>query len=110
MHILDRYTSPDGQLTLAVAIGDDGDVAVGFEGGDWHTHPDALSAWLEVPEDQAVGRFVALVRSDQLLVVTSTDGGQTTDPWISDNLSATVRMFGKEHCVLRYWSGKRAKE
>jgi hypothetical protein len=109
MCILNRHTSPDGQLTLAVTIGDDGEVAIGFEGGDWHEHPDTLAVWLEVPEDQAVSRFVALLQSDQLPIVLSTDGGLTIDPWVSDNLSATIRRFEKEHCVLRYWSGNGVK-
>lgn len=106
MRIIERYTSPDGQLLLTVAVGNDGDVAVGFEGGDWHTHPDLLSQWLSVLQKDAVTEFIKLLRSDQLPILMSTDGGETIAPWVSDNLDETLRIYGHEQCLLRYWSGK----
>lgn len=108
MRIIDRHQSPDGQLTIAVVEGDAGDVAVGFEGGEWHTHPDLLSLLLGVPEEAAVGRFIELVKADALPIVVSTDGGQTIDPWVPDDLAETVRVFGEANCVLRYWSSREA--
>ena len=106
MRISEEHTSPDGQLTLQVAVGDDGEIAVGFAGSEWHTHPDLLSQWLEVPEQLAVAGFIELVKTDGLPVVLSTDGGQTTEPWVSDNLAGTLQYFGRDKCLLRYWSGK----
>ena len=104
MKIIERYTSPDQKLTLTIAIGRSGEVAVGFEGGDWHTHPDILATWLSVPLDQAVRRFVDMLQSDQLPILTSTDAGKTMNPWVSDNMEETVRMYGKENCIVRFWS------
>lgn len=106
MRISEQHVSPDGQLTLQVAVADDSEIAVGFTGGEWHTHPDLLSNWLSVPEQQAVARFVELVKDDRLPIIMSNDGGQTIDPWVSDNLSETLQYSGKEKCILRYWSGK----
>lgn len=104
MNALGRHTSADGKLTLLVQVGADGETAVGFEGGDWHAHSDLLAAMLQVPEKQAVAEFVSRLKADEIPIVVSTDGGVTVDPWFSDNLQATLSMFGAE-CVLRYWSG-----
>jgi hypothetical protein len=99
-----RHTSTDGKLTLLVHVGADGETAVGFEGGDWHTHPDLLAAMLGVPEEAAVTEFISRLQADDIPIVVSTDCGVTVAPWVSDNLEATLSMFGSE-CVLRYWSG-----
>ena len=104
MNELVRHTSTDGKLTLLVHIGVDGETAVGFEGGGWHTHPDLLAAMLFVPENEAVAEFVSKLKADDIPIVVSTDGGVTFDPWVSDNLEATLSMFGSD-CHLRYWSG-----
>lgn len=104
MRIVERHSSPDGQISLIVAVGNDGEVAVGFEGGDWHTHADLLSQWLSVSQEDAIAQFIKRLLSDQLPIIMSTDGGQTIDPWVSDNLPETLDMYGREQCVLRYWT------
>ena len=104
MKELARYTSTDGKLTLLVHVGVDGETVVGFEGGDWHTHPDVLAAMLQVPVNDAVTEFISKLQADDVPIVVSTDGGATVDPWVSDNLEATLSMFGSQ-CLLRYWSG-----
>lgn len=107
MSIIERDTSPDGLLTVLVTRDADGEIAVGFDGGDWHTHPDLLALWLGVPEDVAVTHFLAMLRNDELPIVMSTNGGETIDPYVSDNLSETLRAFGPDRCVLRDWSGRK---
>ncbi|RZT93587.1 hypothetical protein [Rivibacter subsaxonicus] len=108
MRTIEQHSSPDGQLTLAVVEHEGGEVAVGFKGGEWHTHSDLLAEWLCVPAESAVSHFVELVLHDKLSIVVSTDRGLTLDPWVSDNLAETLRLFGPENCVLRYWSNARA--
>lgn len=107
MQTLQRHTSPDGKLTLQVVKGDDGVIAVGFdEIGAWHMHPDLLASWLQVPEDSAVAKFLELVMADELPIIVSTDAGESFEPWVSDNLAATLDSYGRELCRLRYWSGR----
>lgn len=106
MNVLERHVTADGKLTLLVLVGADGQTAIGFEGSEWHTHPDLLADMLEVPEQRAVREFIARLRVDEIPIVVSTDGGVTVDPWVSDNLEATLSSFGSA-CVLRYWSGAR---
>jgi hypothetical protein len=104
MNELERYTSADGKLTLLVRKALDGDIAVGFEGGEWHTHPDLLADMLQVSETEAVAEFISRLHADEIPIIVSTDGGVTVDPWVSDNLEATLSSF-RSKCVLRYWSG-----
>ena len=104
MNELGRHTSADGKLTLLVQAGVDGEIAVGFEGGEWHTHPDLLADILQVPEQEAVAEFISRLHADEIPIVVSTDGGVTVDPWVSDNLEATLSSVGSK-CILRYWSG-----
>lgn len=110
MNVLERHLSPDGKLVLKVIRGDDGVLAVGFEGsGSWHTHADVLAPWLGVSESSAVERFVDLLLGDELPIVVSTDAGESFEPWVSDNLPATLDCYGREHCRLRYWSGREVR-
>lgn len=105
MRVVEKHVSPDALLALVVLQSEGGDIAVGFEGANWHTHPDLLALWLGVPERGAVSRFIELLLADQLPIIASTDGGHTFEPWVSDNLEATLRVYGAENCVLRLWSG-----
>jgi hypothetical protein len=41
MAVRERHSSPDGSLVLVVDY-TDGDLAVAFEGFEWHTHGDLL--------------------------------------------------------------------
>jgi hypothetical protein len=107
MGLVEAHTSPDGRLRLEVHRGADGRLAVGFAGeGAWHTHSDVLAAWLSVPEQEAVQAFIQRLLHDDLPIVMSTDSGETVEPWVSDDLSATLQYFGVDRCRLRYWSGR----
>ena len=105
MTIVESHGSQDGLLTVAIERAEDGVISVGFLGGDWHTHPDILAYWLDVPEEIAVARFIELLLGDRIPIIMSGVGGQTTAPWCSDNLAATVRVYGNESLIMRYWSG-----
>lgn len=103
MRALERYKSPDGHLSLIVIKGSSDELAIGFEDGSWHTHSDLLSYWLGVPEEKAIHYFINLVFSNTLPIIMSTDKGQTINPWISDSLKETIKFYGPENCILRYW-------
>lgn len=105
MEAVQRRISPDGKLTLVVSRGRAGELSVGFEDGNWHTHPDILAGLLNVDEGKAIDEFVARLERDELPIIWSTDGGRTIEPWVSDNLPATIAMYGEPNTVLRSWSG-----
>ncbi len=105
MQRLSEFDSPDGELTFIVAKGEDGEMFVTFKGSSWHAHPDGVSAWLGVPESEALTKLALQLTNDCVPIIVSTDAGVTIDPWLSDNLEATIDLFGVENCVIRYWSG-----
>ena len=96
-----RHTSPDGLLTLLVDE-EDGDWTVGFEGSDWHTHGDLLTAYGERSPELAIDAFVrdlvegrwviALLRRDNIIF----------DIWVTDD-PVSEREEGIE---FRYWDGR----
>ena len=104
MKILQEITSPDGFLKLVVAEGADGEKAIGFEGSDWHTHADLVHYWLSIPKEKAIEQFIKAVIEDKLPIITSVDGGKTQNPWISDNLQQSIKVYGEENCHFRLWS------
>lgn len=106
MKIIESITSPDGLLNLQVQESDDGSIAVGFIGGDWHTHPDLIASWLGVNEDKAIEEFLNQITHDKFPIITSIDGGVTFDPWVSDNHVASVKCYGEKDCVVRFWSSE----
>jgi len=106
VRVVERHVSPDQQLVLIAGIGNDGEKVVGFEGGNWHTHPDLIAYWLGVPESDAIRSFIDRVVRDELPIITSVDRGNTISPWISDNLPATLDSTGRTNCIVRYWSGR----
>jgi len=103
MKIIQEFTCPDGVLKLMVAEGEDGEKAVGFEGSDWHTHADLIHYWLSFPKEKAIEQFLKAVMEDKLPIITSIDGGESQNPWISDNLEQSIKVYGEENCQFRLW-------
>lgn len=104
MKTIDRISSADGELILLHTEASDGSICIGFEDSQWHTHPDLLSHWLNVNESEAITQFKRLLLEDQLPIIISTDGGRTLEPWVSDNLEETMRLYGAQNCILRTWN------
>jgi hypothetical protein len=105
MRRIREIQNPDGLLTYILAEGADGQMFATFKGSSWHIHSDGISAWLNVPEAEAFNEFERLLTSNGLPIIISTDAGVTVDPWVSDNLEATIEIYGAENCALWLWSG-----
>ncbi len=105
MKTKEAYISPDGTLKLIVVEGQDGTIAVGFERGAWHTHPDLIGCWLPVAEEDAVQFLVNAIARDQLPILFKARNGEIADAWISDNLPETLRLYGEDEWSFRLWSG-----
>jgi hypothetical protein len=107
MSILQEYVSPDGRLRLLVCASPDGDLALGFDGYEWHTHADILARLSGLDQTEAVRRFVDDLLSDRAVIVLWGVPGEVRDVWVSadpalDKDYATER----ETIELRYWSGR----
>lgn len=107
MVIVEEHRSPDESLRLVVIRGDDGDVAIGFDGYTWHTHGDILAALSGLPEPQAVREFVDRIVSDNQVIVLSRRNGVVEDAWpTDDHLAETEYRAEDETLEFRMWSGR----
>ena len=106
MKIIERYESPDGQLTLLVTE-DDGDIAIGFDSYPWHTHADLLAAEYGLSESEAVRNFVdEILRSEAIIALSSTQGS-VKDVWVTTDPTGEIRCVeSEEQLTFRRWDGK----
>lgn len=105
--LLDRRCSPDGLLTLIVRE-DDGDISIGFDGLEWHTHADLLTSGGSVPEDVAVRNFVEAIAENRYAIAVLRRADVLVDAWVTDD-PAKQRAYTQpgESLELRYWDGSR---
>lgn len=117
MATVERHTSPDGLIMLAVDS-TAGDWTIGFEGYAWHTHGDILSAWGYQGSPGARTRaFVDdILESRRVIAIVRTDG-KVTDISVPDDLmdrplSGHFARYApsNETIELRYWNGQAAAE
>lgn len=74
---------PDVPLNLIFSK-PDGDLTVGFEGYEWHTHGSILRAEYEVESDEvALGHFINDLYAGRLEVVLIRTEGSITDAWMT---------------------------
>ena|SRR5215467_873676 len=106
MGVRERHASPDGSLILVVDE-EDGDLAVAFEGYEWHIHADLLVGSYGATEAEAVATFVEQILSDRLAIVVCSRNGAVHDVRITDD-PATEHRYAPagEHILLRFWSGR----
>jgi hypothetical protein len=71
--------SDDDLLKLIVCRGDDGDMAIGFEGFPWHTHANILASSSGLSEPDAIRRFIDDVLDDRAIIAVSRVGGVAGD-------------------------------
>ena len=106
MALRGRYSSPDGALVLVVDEAD-GDLAVAFEGFEWHTHGDLLVPYYGATEIEAVEAFVDRVLSDQLVIAVSRRGDAISDVRVTeDPADEHAHASEGEQILLRLWSGR----
>jgi len=80
----ERYTTPDGTLTLVVQRDGD-DMAVGFDRCAWHTHADIIQELRhDSDQEQALQRYLDDLFTDKLRIVILKKIGKVHDVWIPD--------------------------
>ena len=105
MDVLQTFTSPDGFLKLLVVRSGE-DISIGFDGSDWHTHPDIIAYEYGVPEEQAVDWFVREVTGNRLTIAVSRVAGGVRAVWITDNPSDELRHLDEGETIqFRKWDG-----
>ena len=107
MAVRQRYLSPDDGSLVLIVDDEDGDVAVAFDGFEWHTHGDALVGSFGATPEAAVATFVEQILSDRLVIAVCSRDGAVSDVRVTDD-PATEQGYAPvgEHILLRFWSGR----
>jgi hypothetical protein len=103
-----EYVSPGGGLRFLVVTGDDGDIALGFDGFPWHTHADMLAAVTGLPESDAVEQFLRDLLGSRAVIAVLRVGGKIKDVWVTDDPGSESRDLSEGESVeLRLWDGRK---
>ena len=109
MEILEHHSTPDGLLRLIVTSDDEGDLTIGFEGFEWHTHGDIESAIRQVPDQVAVQQFITELVTNRAVIAVSRIGGEIRDVWVTADVATELKYKGdQESLEFRSWDGSRA--
>ena len=102
---MQSYRSLDGLLTFLTHVDDDGDITLGFEGFDWHTHGDLLVGRFGSDPADATAGFVKALLSDGLLIELLYVGEELFSVAIIDD-DDNMNLHDEDLTVRRrYWSG-----
>jgi hypothetical protein len=103
-----EYVSPSGGLRFLVVTGDDGDIALGFDGFPWHTHADMLAAASDLTEAIAVEQFLQELLGSRAVIAVLRVGGKIKDVWVTDDPgSESCDLSEGESVELRLWDGRK---
>lgn len=105
--VVERHVSPDGVLTFVVERLDDGVVLLGFEGGEWHTHPNLIDRDDGVTDEAATRAYIDRLLRGVAVVGIRRKGGAIMDAWIMDDPAFEADMFHEgETLEMRHWDGR----
>ena len=105
MKVMEQHSTPNGLLKFVVE--DYGnDLAMGFEGYPWHTHPECLPSFSKSNPQEAVRQFVAELLSDQKVIGIVRKSGKIVDAWVADVPERDKYKPADEEIEFRYWSGQ----
>ncbi len=108
MNVIEQHVSPDGLLKFIVWRRDDGDISLGFDGHDWHTHADLLASLSGLNESTAVRQFVDDVLSGRSIIAIARVGNVIRDIWVTDDSPPDKYKPDDETIKFRYWDGSSA--
>jgi hypothetical protein len=109
MHTLEHHQSPDGLLRFIVLRDDDGDIALGFDGFAWHTHPEIFCLEGE-SKDQAVRRFVDELLAGRSIIAIARVGGHIRDIWVAEDATPDKYKPEDEVIEFRRWGGAKVPQ
>jgi hypothetical protein len=106
MKVTEQHSTPDGLLKFIVEdYGDD--IALGFNGFPWHTHPECLPPFSKSNPKETIQRFIAELLSDRKLIGLCRKNGKLIDAWVTDTPELDKYKPADEEIEFRYWSGRK---
>ncbi|AZO82107.1 MULTISPECIES: hypothetical protein [unclassified Bosea (in: a-proteobacteria)] len=105
--IVETHIDPTGSLVLAVDRTDGRLISIGFEGFEWHTHPDLLMGEYGPTAEMALEAFKHALMSDELVIAIIRRGSRMVDVSLPDEpLSEHESLSEGETLERRHWSGR----
>lgn len=105
-----REVNPDGRLTLVAerVVGASGEtvVVLGFEGLQWHVHPEDLALCAGLTHEQCAVRIVEDVVSGRMLVATHTSPGFRLVEIAGRLEGGTDFLEPDESLTFQLWDGR----
>jgi hypothetical protein len=106
MKVIEQHITPDGLLTFIVEdYGDD--IALGFDGYPWHTHPECLPPCNAKKWKPTVKKLVEDLLADRLVIGLCKRNGRLIDAWIVEEPTLDKYKPADEEIEFRYWSGRK---
>jgi hypothetical protein len=103
--VLEEHQSPDGLLRLVVVRCDDGDIAIGFDGYPWHTHPECEASTSNLSESDAVRFLIDRIITNELLIAVARISGVIRDVWPTNDPAGDLKyMPPNESIEFRWWN------
>lgn len=98
-----KLVSRDGQLVFRI-LSEDGDVTLGFEGFESHTHGDILAALANEPQAVAIRKYIDALLSNDATIALLWKNSKMQDIWITDDPAGDLEyMQADEHIEFRRW-------
>jgi len=106
MKVIEQHSTPDGLLKFIIE-GHGDDIALGFEGYPWHTHPECLPPYDSNNWKSTVRKFVEDLLADRLVIGLCRKNGHLTDAWVDESPEPDKYKPADEEIEFRYWSGRK---
>ena len=105
--VRDVHTSPDGLLAFVIETLEDGDVLLGFEQSQWHTHAHFLvPVWGET-EPEAVKAYADALLNGTSVIGVRRKNGFVVSAWIVEDLAFEADTVDADETLeLRHWDGR----
>ncbi|MGX1785715.1 hypothetical protein ACWIGM_03200 [Bosea sp. NPDC055332] len=101
--IVETHIDPTGSLVLAVDRADEGLISIGFQGFEWHTHPELLVGEYGPTAALALEAFKRALMGDELVIAIVRRDHRMVDVSVSDE---PPFVSEGETLEQRYWSGR----
>jgi hypothetical protein len=105
MKVIEQHSTPDGLLKFVVKdFGDD--IALGFDGFPWHTHPECIPPYNSTDWKPALRKYVDELLADHLVIGMRKIDGNLADAWVEEAPKLDKYKPANEVIEYRYWSGR----
>ena len=108
MSIIEEHRTSDGLYRFIVERSDDGDLSLGFDGFQSHTHGDILAELSGLSIDAAIRAYIDALLSGRSFIGIARVAGKIQDVWVTDDPHPDKYKPDDETIEFRHWDGRPA--